>query len=90
MMAARTRTVEEAERAGARVIPARCRLRGVGGAFRSAVAYGLDQGADSADCVSLDADGQFDAADDSNASHRAGRGGPEADFATASRFRTLR
>ena len=54
------RTAAEAEAAGARVIrhPA---IRGVGGAFHSALTYGLDHGADL--IVSLDADGQFNPAD---------------------------
>jgi len=75
-------TAEKAERAGAHVIrhPS---TRGVGGAFHSAVAYGLDRGADL--IVSIDADGQFDPADIPTliAPVVAGR----ADFATASRFK---
>jgi glycosyltransferase involved in cell wall biosynthesis len=76
------RTVEEAEQAGARVIR-HSATRGVGGAFQSAVAYGLDQGADL--IVSLDADGQFDAADIPALIAPVVAG--EADFATASRFK---
>jgi hypothetical protein len=76
------RTVEEAERAGARVIR-HAATRGVGGAFQSAVAYGLDQGADL--IVSLDADGQFDAADIPALIAPVVAG--QADFATASRFK---
>ena len=76
------RTAEEAERAGARVIrhPS---TRGVGGSFHSAVAYGLDHGADL--IVSIDADGQFDPADIPRLIVPVVAG--EADFATASRFK---
>ena len=54
------RTAERAIEAGARVIrhPA---PRGVGAAFHSALAYGIESGADL--IVSIDADGQFDPAD---------------------------
>ena len=76
------RTVAEAERAGAVVIR-HSATRGVGGAFQSAVAYGLDQGADL--IVSLDADGQFDAADIPALIAPVVAG--QADFATASRFK---
>lgn len=76
------RTAEEAERAGARVIR-HLTTRGVGGAFQSAVAYGLDQGADL--IVSLDADGQFDSADIPTLIAPVVAG--EAEFATASRFK---
>src|SRR5215813_1919153 len=76
------RTAAEAEAAGATVIrhPS---IRGVGGAFHSALTYGLDHGADL--IVSLDADGQFDPADIPTliAPVLAGH----ADFATASRFK---
>jgi glycosyltransferase involved in cell wall biosynthesis len=76
------RTAEEAERAGARVIRHPSTL-GVGGAFHSGVAYGLDHGADL--IVSIDADGQFDPAGIPTliAPVVAGR----AEFATASRFK---
>jgi glycosyltransferase involved in cell wall biosynthesis len=76
------RTVDESERAGARVIR-HPTTRGVGGAFHSGVAYGLDHGADL--IVSIDADGQFDPADIPTliAPVVAGR----ANFATASRFK---
>jgi len=75
-------TAAESERAGARVIR-HFTTRGVGGAFHSALAYGLDHGADL--IVSIDADGQFDPADIPTliAPVLAGH----ADFATASRFK---
>lgn len=78
----RDRTAEESERAGARVIRHPSTL-GVGGAFHSGVAYGLDHGADL--IVSIDADGQFDPADIPTliAPVVAGQAG----FATASRFK---
>lgn len=76
------RTAEEAERAGARVIrhPS---IRGVGGAFHSALTYCLDQGADL--IVSLDADGQFDPADIPALIAPVVAG--QAEFTTASRFK---
>jgi glycosyltransferase involved in cell wall biosynthesis len=76
------RTAEEAERAGAWVIR-HSTTRGVGGAFHSAVAYGLDHGADL--IVSIDADGQFDPADIPTLIAPVVAG--QADFATASRFK---
>jgi glycosyltransferase involved in cell wall biosynthesis len=78
----RDRTAEEAERAGARVIR-HPTTRGVGGTFHSAVAYGLDHGADL--IVSIDADGQFDPADIPALVAPVVAG--EASFATASRFK---
>jgi len=76
------RTAEEAERAGAHVIrhPA---IRGVGGAFHSALTYGLDHGADL--MVSLDADGQFNPADIPALIAPVVAG--QAEFTTASRFK---
>jgi glycosyltransferase involved in cell wall biosynthesis len=76
------RTAEEAAQAGARVIrhPS---IRGVGGAFHSALTYGLDHGADL--IVSLDADGQFDPADIPALIAPVVAG--EAEFTTASRFK---
>ena len=76
------RTAEEAELAGARVIrhPA---IRGVGGAFHSALTYGLDRGADL--IVSLDADGQFNPADIPALIAPVLAG--QAEFTTASRFK---
>jgi len=76
------RTAEEAERAGAHVIR-HSTTRGVGAAFQSAVSYGLDRGADL--IVSIDADGQFDAADIPKLIAPVVAG--QADFATASRFK---
>jgi len=75
------RTSERAVEAGARVIrhPS---SRGVGAAFHSALAYGIDQGADL--IVSIDADGQFDPADIPALVEPVISG--EADFTTASRF----
>lgn len=76
------RTAEEAEQAGARVIrhPA---IRGVGGAFHTALTYGLDHGADL--IVSLDADGQFNPADIPALIAPVVAG--QAEFTTASRFK---
>jgi glycosyltransferase involved in cell wall biosynthesis len=74
-------TGARAEAAGARVIrhPA---PRGVGAAFHSALAYGIDRGADL--IVSIDADGQFDPADIPQLIQPVLDG--SADFTTASRF----
>jgi hypothetical protein len=68
------RTAAEAELAGARVIR-HAAIRGVGGAFHSALNYGLENGADL--IVSLDADGQFNPADIPGADRAGGgrRGG---------------
>ena len=74
-------TAERAAVAGARVIRHPVR-RGVGAAFHSALAYGIDEGADL--IVSIDADGQFDPADIPRLVAPVVAG--EADFATASRF----
>ena len=76
------RTAEEAEAAGARVIrhPA---AFGVGAAFHTALAYGIDQESDL--IVTLDADGQFDPVDIPTLIEPIVSG--EADFATASRFK---
>jgi glycosyltransferase involved in cell wall biosynthesis len=76
------RTSERAIEAGARVIrhPS---PRGVGAAFHSALAYGIDSGADL--IVSIDADGQFDAADIPALIAPVVEG--RADCATASRFK---
>jgi glycosyltransferase involved in cell wall biosynthesis len=78
----RDRTAEESERAGARVIRHPSTL-GVGGAFHSGVAYGLDHGADL--IVSIDADGQFDPGDIPTLIAPVVTG--RANFATASRFK---
>src|SRR5262249_1152829 len=56
---------------------------GVGGAFHSALSYGLDQGADL--IVTVDADGQFDPADIPTLIAPVVAG--QAEFATASRFK---
>jgi len=76
------RTAAEAEAAGATVIrhPS---IRGVGGAFHSALTYGLDHGADL--IVSLDADGQFNPADIPALIAPVLAG--QAEFTTASRFK---
>ena len=76
------RTSERAVEAGARVIRHPV-PRGVGAAFHSALAYGIENGADL--IVSIDADGQFDPADIPAliAPVLDGR----ADFTTASRFK---
>jgi glycosyltransferase involved in cell wall biosynthesis len=76
------RTAEEAERAGARVIR-HPTIRGVGGAFHSALTYCLERGADL--IVSLDADGQFNPADIPALIAPVVAG--QADFTTASRFK---
>jgi glycosyltransferase involved in cell wall biosynthesis len=78
-------TAEAAERAGAFVIR-HPTIRGVGGAFHTALNYGLDHGADL--IVSLDADGQFDPAD--IAALIAPVVADQADFTTASRFKDAR
>jgi glycosyltransferase involved in cell wall biosynthesis len=77
----RDRTAERAASAGARVIrhPS---PRGVGAAFQSALAWGIESGADL--IVSIDADGQFDPADIPALVRPVLEG--RADFATASRF----
>jgi glycosyltransferase involved in cell wall biosynthesis len=75
------RTAVEGEQAGARVIR-HPTVRGVGGAFHTALTYGLDQGADL--IVSLDADGQFDPADIPALIAPVVSG--QAEFTTASRF----
>ena len=75
------RTAEEARAAGAQVIR-HPQPRGVGAAFHSALAYGIDRGADL--IVSIDADGQFDPADIPALVRPVLEG--EADFTTASRF----
>ena len=74
-------TAERAAVAGAHVIRHPTR-RGVGAAFHSALAYGIDHGADL--IVSIDADGQFDPADIPALVAPVLAG--EADFSTASRF----
>jgi glycosyltransferase involved in cell wall biosynthesis len=56
--------------------------RGVGAAFHTGLAYGIERGADL--IVSLDADGQFDPRDVAKLIHPVMTG--EADFATGSRF----
>jgi len=76
------RTSERAVEAGARVIRHPI-PRGVGAAFHSALAYGIDSGADL--IVSIDADGQFDSADIPALIAPVLEG--RADFATASRFK---
>ncbi len=76
------RTAAEAELAGARVIR-HAAIRGVGGAFHSALNYGLEHGADL--IVSLDADGQFNPADIPALIAPVVSG--EAEFTTASRFK---
>ncbi|MEO8604132.1 MAG: glycosyltransferase family 2 protein [bacterium] len=79
------RTAEVAEQAGARV-SRHPSMRGVGGAFHTALTYGLDHGADL--IVSLDADGQFDPADIAALIAPVVAG--EAQFTTASRFKDPR
>ncbi|MEO1366738.1 MAG: glycosyltransferase family 2 protein [Acidobacteriota bacterium] len=74
-------TGERARGAGARVIR-HSRNRGVGAAFHSALAFGLDAGFDL--ITTIDADGQFDPADIPTLIRPVLDG--EADFATASRF----
>jgi glycosyltransferase involved in cell wall biosynthesis len=78
----RDRTADKAEQAGATIIR-HASPRGVGAAFRSALAYGIDRGADL--IATIDADGQFDPADIPVLIEPILRG--EADFATASRFK---
>jgi glycosyltransferase involved in cell wall biosynthesis len=75
------RTAERAAAAGAHVIR-HPTPRGVGAAFHSALAHGIDRCADI--IVSLDADGQFDPADIPLLIQPILSG--EADFVTASRF----
>jgi glycosyltransferase involved in cell wall biosynthesis len=77
----RDETAARATAVGARVIH-HTRSRGVGAAFHSAVAYGIEAGADLV--VSIDADGQFDPADIPTLVAPVVNG--EADFTTASRF----
>lgn len=74
-------TAERAAAAGAHVIR-HPTPRGVGAAFHSALAYGVDRGADL--IVTIDADGQFDPADIPRLVRPVLEG--SADFATASRF----
>ena len=74
-------TSERAVEAGAQVIR-HPTSRGVGAAFHSALAYGIDHGADL--IVSIDADGQFDPGDIPALIEPVLSG--EADFTTASRF----
>ncbi len=76
------RTSAEAEQAGARVIR-HPTIRGVGGAFHTALTYGLEHGADL--IVSLDADGQFDPVDIPALIAPVMSG--QAEFTTASRFK---
>ena len=75
-------TADKAERAGATLIR-HASPRGVGAAFHSALAYGIDRGADL--IATIDADGQFDPADIPVLIEPVLSG--EADFATASRFK---
>jgi glycosyltransferase involved in cell wall biosynthesis len=75
------RTSERAVEAGAQVIRHPI-SGGVGAAFHSALAYGIDHGADL--IVSIDADGQFDPGDIPALVEPVISG--EADFSTASRF----
>jgi len=75
-------TVDEAARAGAHVIR-HATTRGVGGAFHSALTYGLDHGADL--IVTIDADGQFNPADIPALIAPVLAG--QAEFSTASRFK---
>jgi glycosyltransferase involved in cell wall biosynthesis len=77
----RDRTAERAREAGAEVIRHE-RTRGVGAAFHSALARGIEDGADL--IVSIDADGQFDPADIPRLVEPVVSG--RADFASASRF----
>ena len=77
----RDRTAERAREAGAEVIRHE-RTRGVGAAFHSALARGIEGGADL--IVSIDADGQFDPADIPRLVEPVVAG--RADFASASRF----
>lgn len=75
-------TGREATAAGARVIR-HSTPRGVGAAFHTSLAYGIDHGADL--IVTLDADGQFNPADIPVLVAPVVAG--EADFTTASRFK---
>ena len=75
-------TGQKARAAGAHVIR-HPKPGGVGAAFHSALAYGIESGADL--IVSIDSDGQFDPADIPALVQPVVSG--EADFATASRFK---
>jgi glycosyltransferase involved in cell wall biosynthesis len=75
-------TAARAEEVGARVIR-HAAPRGVGAAFHTGLAHGIELGADL--IVSIDADGQFDPADIPKLIAPVLAG--EADFASASRFR---
>lgn len=77
----RDRTAERAREAGAEVIRHE-RTRGVGAAFQTGLAHGVDTGADL--FVSIDADGQFDPADIPRLVEPVAAG--RADFASGSRF----
>jgi glycosyltransferase involved in cell wall biosynthesis len=76
------RTTEEALAAGAEVIR-HARPQGVGAAFHSALAYGIEHGADL--IVTIDSDGQFNPADIPQLIQPVLDG--KADFTTASRFK---
>ncbi len=76
------RTALVAQEAGARVVH-HTRRRGVGAAFHTALAFGIDHGADL--IVTIDADGQFDPATIPALIRPVVAG--EADFTTASRFK---
>lgn len=76
------RTREIAIENGAEVI-SHSRRRGVGAAFHTALAYGIEHGADI--IVSIDSDGQFDPMDIPRLIEPVVAG--EADFTTASRFK---
>ena len=77
----RDRTSERAREAGAEVIRHET-TRGVGAAFHSGLAHGIESGADL--IVSIDADGQFDPADIPRLVEPVAAG--RADFASGSRF----
>jgi len=77
----RDRTAERAREAGAEVIRHET-TRGVGAAFHSGLAHGIEAGADL--IVSIDADGQFDPADIPRLVEPVASG--RADFASGSRF----
>ncbi len=77
----RDATAQRAEQAGARVIR-HPRRQGVGGAFHTLLAYGLERGADFV--ATLDSDGQFDPRDLPALVAPVVAG--QADFSTASRF----
>jgi glycosyltransferase involved in cell wall biosynthesis len=77
----RDRTGERAREAGAEVIRHET-TRGVGAAFHSGLAHGIEAGADL--IVSIDADGQFDPADIPRLVEPVAAG--RADFASGSRF----